>query len=354
MISDDFEKENDQPTEDSWVKDKLGLIAPNLTPPVQAARSRLDSLIAVKEKTMWQRIFAIKYRPAWATLIIIAVMAALLSFPQVRVIANSFLGLFRVEQIEAVDVGIRLDNLPNELESHFIALDNLLEDQVIVDNQVVPVLVQNISEASEMAGFQARMPTRPEGDKVILFQESSSVRLVIDRERWNALLKSMNYDDFVLPKSTDGEEIKFNLPKAIIIGIGDCEYNEIHEVKIAHPETQNCTIFMQSEIPTIEAPSGIDINRAGQILLQTLGMSEAEAKEFSSTVNWATTLVVPVPSDVDYRNVTIEGVEGILLEDRYDGGKSVYTLIWIRDGLLHALIGDGTFADALRSVNSLE
>lgn len=354
MIRDNFEKENDQHTEDSWVKDELGLLAPDYAPPVQAARSRLDSLIAVKEKTMWQRIFAIKYRPAWATLIIIAVMATLLSFPQVRVIANSFLGLFRVEQIEAVDVGIRLDNLPNELESHFIALDNLLEDQVIVDNQVVPVLVQNISEASEKAGFQARMPTRPGGDKVILFQESSSVRFVIDRERWNALLKSMEYDDFVLPKNADGEEIKFNLPGAIIVGIGDCEYNEINEVKLAHPETQNCTIFMQSEIPTIEAPPGIDINRAGQILLQTLGMSETEAKEFSSTVNWATTLVVPVPSDVDYHNVTIEGVEGILLEDRYDGGKSVYTLIWIKDGLLHALIGDGTFADALHSVNSLE
>jgi hypothetical protein len=291
---------------------------------------------------------------AWVTLMVIAVMAALLSFPQVRVIANNFLGLFRVEQIEAVDVGIRLDNLPNELESHFIALDNLLEDQVIVDNQVSPILVQDISEASKMAGFQARIPTRPEGEKVILFQESSSVRVVIDRERWNALLKSMEYDDFVLPKNADGEEIKFNLPGAIIVGIGDCEYNEINEVKLAHPKTKNCTILMQSEIPTIEAPPGIDINRAGQILLQTLGMSETEAKEFSSTVNWATTLVVPVPSDVDYHNVTIEGVEGILLEDRYDGGKSVYTLIWIKDGLLHALIGDGTFADALNSVNSLE
>ncbi len=351
---DSDELKNNQHIEDSWVRDKLELLTPNSTPPVQVARIRMDSLIATKEIIMWQKVFASKYRAVWAALMVVALMAVLLSFPQVRVIANSFLGLFRVEQIEPVDVGIRLDNLPNELEPHFIALDNLIADQVFVDKEIQPIPVQNISDASEMAGFQARRVTYPEGDTVILFQDASSVRFVINRERWQALLDGMGYDDFVLPESADGKEIKFNLPKAVITAIGDCEFNEINEVKLGSPETKNCTILMQSEIPTIEAPPGIDINRAGQILLQTLGMSEADAKEFSTTVNWATTLVVPVPSDVDYRKTSVEGVDATFLEDRYDGGKSVYTLLWIKDGLLHALIGDGTLSDALRSVKSLE
>jgi hypothetical protein len=303
---------------------------------------------------MWQKIFGGKYRIAWAALMMVVVVTALLSFPQVRVIANSFLGLFRVEQIEAVDVGISLDNLPNELESRYTAVDDLIADQLIIEQEVMPLQVAYLDEASQLAGFQARMPTSPEGEKAIVFQDSTTVRLVIDTERWNALLEGMGYKDFQLPKSVNGEEVIFNLPKAVIIGIGDCERNEINEIKNASPGTNNCTIFMQSETPSIEAPPGVDINRVGQILLQTLGMSEAEAEAFSTTVNWATTLVVPVPSDVDYRKITIEGVDGIYLEDRYDGGKGVYSLLWVKDGILHALIGDGTLTEALRSVKSLE
>jgi len=354
MDKNDLESKNNPQTEERIIKGKLDLLAPDSTPPVGVARAKLDSRIAVKEVTMLQKIFGVKYRTAWAALIIVAVITASLSFPQVRVIANSFLGLFRVEQIEAVGVGIRMDNLPNELESRFTALDNVIADQIMVDNEIVPVSVQDIAEASQLAGFQARMPTQPQGDTVILYQDASTVRLVIDRERWRALLDGMGYDDFVLPESADGEEIKFNLPKAIIVGIGDCQYNEINEVKLGSPETKNCTIFMQSGIPTIDAPAGIDINQAGQILLQALGMSEADAEAFSKTVNWATTLVVPVPSDVEYRHITVEGEDGIFLEDRYDGGKGVYTLLWVKDGLLHALIGDGTLTEALQSVGSLE
>ena len=80
---------------------------------------------------MWHRIFAGKYRPAWAAFILITVLAITMSFPQVRAIATSFLGLFRVEQIEAVEVGISLDDLPSEMEQHFVALDNLLADQLM-------------------------------------------------------------------------------------------------------------------------------------------------------------------------------------------------------------------------------
>jgi hypothetical protein len=71
-------------------------------------------------------------------------------------------------------------------------------------------------------------------------------------------------------------------------------------------------------------------------------------------VDWATTLVVPVPSDVDYRHVQVDGVDGVFLEDRVSGGKTIYTLMWIVDGRLHALTGDGTLSEALQVVDSLE
>jgi hypothetical protein len=303
---------------------------------------------------MWQKIFSSKFRAAWGTFIVVGVLVAALSFPQVRVIANSFLGLFRVEQIEAVDVGISLENLPKEMETRFTAVDNIINDQLIVDKKVVPEEVDTISEASEMVGFPARIPGFPRGETHIHYQDATTIRLVIDLEKWHALLDSMGYTDFMIPESADGAEVTFHIPAAVVVGIGDCEYNEIDEVKLAHPDTEHCTVFLQSHTPTIDAPPGLDINKAGQILLQTLGMSAAEAQEFSATVNWATTLVVPIPSDVDYQPIFIEGVDGFFLEDNYASGKSAYSLIWLKDGIFHALIGDGTLSDALRSINSLE
>jgi hypothetical protein len=198
------------------------------------------------------------------------------------------------------------------------------------------------------------MPGFPVGETNIQYQDSTSIRLLIDQRKWQALLDSMGYRELVIPKSADGAEVTFNIPAAVIVGIGDCEYNEINEVKLDHPATENCTVFLQSRTPTIEAPPGVDIHKAGQILLQTLGMTPEEAEEFSATVNWATTLVVPIPSDVDYQPLSIEGVDGFFLEDNYATGKSAFSLLWLKDGILHALIGDGTLAEALQSVNSLE
>jgi hypothetical protein len=56
---------------------------------------------------------------------------------------------------------------------------------------------------------------------------------------------------------------------------------------------------------------------------------------------------------MNYTHVTVEGVDGIFLEGKYDG-QGIYSLVWLKDGLMHALIGDGTLSDALWVANSLE
>jgi len=346
--------EIDQETNPKWISEKLDLLAPDSIPPVQQAYARLDSRIQENENTLWQKVLDSNYRTAWVTLVIVAILVVSLSFPQVRGIANSFLGLFRVEQIEAVSVGFSLDDLPAEMETQFMTLKPLFADQIIVDQEINPIPVTDITDASQRVGFQARVPTQPDGEMVILVQNGSTIRLAIDRARWQAIIDSMGYPDFKLPADTDGKEIILNIPEAVVIGIGDCEYTQTQEIKLATPNSTDCTIFLQSRTPTIEAPPGVDINRAGQILLQILGLSESEAKSFSATVNWATTLVVPVPSDIEYQHVSIEGVDGIFLNDSLEGGKTVYTLLWVKNDLLHALIGDGSLTDALQSVKSLE
>jgi hypothetical protein len=89
------------------VEQRLAAIAPQPAQaprPVGAARSRLQTRIFEKENThMFKKIFARPYRTAWPGWPD-ALLATALAFPPVQAIANSFLGLFRVQQISVVDV----------------------------------------------------------------------------------------------------------------------------------------------------------------------------------------------------------------------------------------------------------
>jgi hypothetical protein len=338
------------------LSDHLDALNPTVIPSAKVARACLDQKIAEKEVKMWHKIFARKYRPAWAAFVLIVALVISMSFPQVQAVATSFLGLFRVEQIEAVEVGISLDDLPSEMEQHFVALDKLLADQLIIENVSEPVEADSLAAASQLAGFAVRTPGELSGkEQHIMVQNETSVRLIIDRAQWQSMIDRMGYD-FEIPKSADGAEVKFNIPNAVVTGYGECALNAANEIEMEGPAEAltDCTILMQSETPEIEAPPGLDINQAGQVMLQIMGMSADEAAAFSQRVDWATTLVVPVPQGADYRSVIVDGVDGVLLEDTYSGENARFTLLWVKDGMFYALSGDGTRYSPVKIGNSME
>lgn len=344
-----------KPNQKDSIYERIDLLSPEVTPPVQVARARLNHQIAEKEQSMWQKMLKRRYRPIWATLAVIMVLAISFSFPQVRAAATSFLGLFRVEQIEAVEIGISLDDLSGEMEAQFMAIDNVIGDQIVVEQSAESQEVDSLLAAESLAGFDARIPTELESQtQRVVFQPEANISFTIDRDRWQALLDSMGYgQDFNLPEAADGAEVRFNVPNAIVTGFGDCEVNQAKDMQGAET-LGNCTVLLQTQQPTIEAPPGIDINQAGQVMLQILGMSPEEAEAFSNRVDWATTLVVPVPQGADYRDVLVDGVEGVLLEDTYAGGKARFTLLWVKDGMFYALTGDGSRYSPVRIANSMK
>jgi hypothetical protein len=111
---------------------------------------------------------------------------------------------------------------------------------------------------------------------------------------------------------------------------------------------------MQMPSPVIEAPPGIDIAQLGEAFLQVMGLSPEEAAQFSQTVDWTTTLVVPIPRyGMAYEEVSVDGVEGILILQDEKVRDENYVLIWVKEGVLYTLTGPGDEAEALRIANSL-
>ena len=82
-------------------------------------------------------------------------------------------------------------------------------------------------------------------------------------------------------------------------------------------------------------------------------MSPAEAQSFCQTVDWSSTLVVPIPrNSSSYETVTVDGVEGTLITETLSQGNR-YSLLWIKNGVIHSLSGHGNSSDALSLAASL-
>jgi hypothetical protein len=118
----------------------------------------------------------------------------------------------------------------------------------------------------------------------------------------------------------------------------------------------DCIILAQIPSPEVSAPASLDIAKLAQIGLEFTGMTAEEAAEFTGTVDWTSTLVVPIPQNAaSYQQVTVDGVTGTLIERPDDGDDAPqFALFWVKDGIIYTIGGLGSNAQqALDIANSL-
>ena len=348
------------------VEQRLVTLAPTSNqahPTVSAARARLAAQIAEKEKpTMLQNIFAPRYRLAWGVVGVVLILAVALAFPPVRAIANSFLGLFRVQQIAVVQVNP--GDLPEQLGSSS-QLENLLSQNVNFEATGENQDVASAEEASRLSGIPVRLPTEIEWSSSLKVQPGGRVSFEIDYQLVQAVLNEIGREDIQLPPSIDGATVTMEIPAAVAAMYGTCESDLEMAREVAReegydpddlntPHLPNCTTLMQMPSPIIEAPPGIDIAQLGEAFLQVMGLSPEEAAQFSQTVDWTTTLVIPIPRyGTSYDEVVVDGVDGILVLQDINDHAGNYVLVWVKDDILYALTGPGNKSSALQIANSL-
>ncbi len=319
----------------------------------RTARIRLDARLSQsKEIPMFQKIFSRKYRPALTAATFLLIFAVAFAFPSVRAAAVDFLGLFRVQKIEVFEFNPA--SLPQNLDSHFQDIEQVLADQSEVVSFGDPQHVDSAAEASELAGFAVRLPGALDGAPELMFRPGTQANFTVDRDWWQALLGEMG-QDAQLPKALDGAEISIAVPGSVLAAYGECALEQGGEGAAA------CTLFHVMPSPSVTAPPELDMAQMGEVFLQVFGMSPAEAQAFSERVDWTTTLVMPVPEGADYRTLTVDGVEGVMFitSDYRDKGhgydtQQYYSVIWVKDGLVYGLSGQGDYGDAVRIANSLK
>lgn len=328
------------------------------TPDPIVAHQSFQARLSEKEKMlMWNKLFARPYRPYWAALGLIIVLAIALSFPSVRAAASSFLGLFRVQRFAVVQ--FNPDDLP-QTEGALSQLETFLAEDVKFEELGEPQMLSDASEASRLAGIPVRLPQAITEEPDLRFQPGARAIIQLDVERLRELLKEIGRPDLDLPSEIDNKTVTVEIPGSIWASYGECGLSESD-----HPERANvapaarsslsdCISLLQMMAPTVDAPPWLDLQSLGETFLQFLGLSPQEAAQFARNVDWTTTLVIPIPRyGTSYKEIEVDGVTGTLIILQTPDDSRQYLLLWVKDGILYALSGSSNAQKALQIANSL-
>ena len=293
--------------------------------------------------------------------IAVLAFALLMAFPTTRAMAGDLLNLFRVQQVAVLPIDLTgLESMTgNEaLASQMSAL--IADSTEVTDEPGEPVVAANAEEATTSAGFNVRLPA-DQTPSHIYVTDSSTFNLIVDRAKAQAFIEAAGRTDLILPESIDGAEISVSIPAAVNAAFGTCP-----EPRTEKPDDMgekegdragdypDCIILTQMPSPLINAPEGLDMAQLAQIGLEFSGMSREEAAAFTATVDWTSTLVIPVPRRATaYEDISVDGVTGKLIQ-RVTDYSPEYALIWVKNGIIYAISGTGTnTAPAFEIVDAL-
>jgi len=308
---------------------------------------------------MFRKLFA--FPVVRVGVIAILTLSLLLAIPATRALASELLNLFRVQQVAVLP----LDISGMEKITGNEALGNRMSELMSSSTQVTqkpgePIIVTDASQAGAKAGFDARLP-KDMTPANIMVAGSSAFTITVDRAKVQALVDEAGRDDLILPAGIDGAEISVAIPASISASYGVCpEPNTVADESNngrgnrMGKRYEDCLVFGQIPSPMINAPASMDMKELAQIGLEFTGMSREEAAALASTIDWTSTLVVPLPRDAaTYSEVSVDGVTGSLIQSdsEYD---AQYALLWVKNGIVYFISGSG--ADASRAfdlVNAL-
>jgi hypothetical protein len=311
-----------------------------------------------KENSMFKRLFAFPVVRIGS--IALLILALVLAFPGTRALADEILNLFRIQQVTVIPIDFTgLEQLAGDgaLGNQFT--DLISSSMNMTQKPSDPVPAADAEEASNLAGFTVRLPQN-ETPSQIYVTGAAAFSLTVDKAKAQALLNEAGRSDLVLPDSIDGADISVDIPASVSVGYGTCPKpqtdgsSDDKDSQIPGRRYPDCVILAEIPSPTVNAPAGVDVNQLAQIGLEFTGMSAEDAAAFANSVDWTSTLVVPIPKNAaTYEQVQVDGVTGTLIQRPSDDAPR-YALLWVKDGIVRVISALGTDSQhAIALANSL-
>ena len=291
------------------------------------------------------RLFAKRRRAAW-----LAAMAALfllfsLAFPLGRSLAQRFLATLRIERVQPIPLDFSALDRNRPLQN---LLAKMASDKTAVTVDEKPQPAATAEEASQLAGFTVRRPTALTDTPQFVVLGEHAFHLTIDRARLQDIFDQSGRPDLLLPATLDGAVVSVQIPRAVRVQYGDCPRDSLED------QPASCTDLLEAPSPVVSVPGDMNIEQLAEIGLQLSGMNAAQARELCDTIDWKSTLVLPIPRYVtSYSTVQVDAVQGTLINQLSRRGNA-YALIWVKDGFIYCLVGHGDASTAVQLGDSME
>lgn len=297
--------------------------------------------------------------PAWGSAALAAIVVALVTFAPARSVAQRVLAMLRVQKIAVVPVNLPATPGPDTVAT----IRRLISDRIVVTlSPGKPQAAANAAEASQMAGFPVRVLSGASGAPKFAVAGEQAFVMTLDKDRLQEILNEMGHPDLQIPDSVNGKTIAVHIPKAVFARYGDCPDRGMDGRPSRSPgqapdagSTSNCMVMVQAPSPIVSVPPDLNVSQLAEVGLEATGMSPEEADAFCQTVDWTSTLVIPIPSQASsYEKTEVDGTEGTLITSHpRNGHPAHYSLIWAKKGMLYSLIGSGDPANAVAMAESL-
>jgi hypothetical protein len=300
-------------------------------PRPEFAASLRTQLSREESERVEKRRFIVRPSLALAAGVVVAAVGALIAFPSVRGSAEAFLDLFRVRNFTAVEFDpARLDKLKSlDHDNQYMVFDHQEETQKESAPQVYPT----IEAAGIAAGLAVRQPSYVPGGfamDTVMVESQAEARFSVNEPKLRGLLDALDLRDVEIPAGLNGQTVTVHKPPVVI-----------EQFK----RGSSRMILIQAKSPEVSLPPGVDLARLGEIGLRILGLDASEAHRISQSIDWHSTLVIPVPLNASsFRRITVHGNPGLLVTTRGDMNtmkqrfREGTVLLWTESDRVFALI----------------
>lgn len=296
--------------------------------------------------TRMGQLFATRsMRAASAFVAVVAVVVAV-AFSPMRTVADDFLNQFRVQKFAAVTIPM---DMLSPLQSAGLAGMSDEDKQQLQDtlsqlgafDTTFQYDRQNLPAPMTLAEAEARfgnidkpgnLPDGFDGAPNAYLTEAGTASYALNTANAQELIDSLGLPIYTLPDPAQYPTLNFtaNIQAAALL-----EYTNADGKKV---------VVGQMASPTLDIPDGIDMNALREDILRFPGLPADLVAQLRSIDNWESTLIVPIPQGATSEDITINGEPGLLIE--HNLGSAV---LWQKDGVLHAVIGQVS-ADEARNI----
>ena len=340
------------------ISNRLAFLIPSEqehAPSEQASFKRFNERKIQKEIPVLKKLFA---SPTLRFVsIAVLVLALIVSIPATRAFADQILSLFRVQQVTVLPLDLTgMQDLTGNNGLGKQVSDLISSSTNVTKKPSQPVVVTDATDASQKANFSVRLPQNATASRLSVLGDSA-FNFTIDVTKAQALLDESGRTDLKLPTDINGSVVSVTVPASIRADYGSCpdptatDTNPNGSMSRQYPD---CVILSEIPSPVVSAPANVNVAQLAQIGLEFTGMSNDQAAAFTQSVDWTSTLVVPIPKNAaKYDQVSVDGVTGTLIQ-RPAGDAPQFVLLWVKNGIIYAIGGLGTNSQqAIDMANSM-